>query len=137
MVLRFKHMIAHAPEAQKIIINECRHLANDDFARFSELRRQFNIMRNLDVYVADDMDDDCAGFIFHALRAVGILREDAEIVVPNKLYPDVPIEPVEAAGEPEPDEDNIVSIEDLLPDEAFDDGHFWDELYIDPDDDDE
>jgi hypothetical protein len=137
MVLRFKHMIAHAPEAQKIIISTCRDLANDDFVRFGELRRQFSIMRNLDVYVADDMDRDCAGYIFKCLRSVGILQEDAEIIVPNKIYLDVPTEPVDAADEPEPDEDNIVSIEDLLPDEAFDDGHFWDECDVDPGDDDE
>ena len=121
MILRFQHMLAIADKAEGMINRACRDLCGSSFTEFGELKRQFYIMPNLDVFIDDDMDSESSGYILKCLRAVGFLSEKAEVVVPNKhrLNDGVSLVDDTTSTIKDSDERAILSIEDYLPDRDF------------------
>ena len=121
MVLRFTHMLAIADKAESMINRACRDLCGSSFIEFGKLKQQFYLMPNLDLFIDDDMDEECSGYILKCLRAIGFLQEKAEVVVPNKHRREDRLPHESNVNNTSDSEDNvIVPIEDYLPNEASD-----------------
>ena len=107
------------------------------------IKNHFYVMPGGDLYIDDDYDEELTGMMLQGIYAKGYDRDT--IVVPRmyKHLPDAEIPVIredtpEDAPEDAPEDTDILNFEDFLPDEAFDDGHFEEEmrdiLNMDPDD---
>ena len=103
------------------------------------LKRQIFVRPNGDLFIDDDLVEDISGQLMEALRAHGFLIEKAEIIEPRKRLINTPITPPVWMNDSPAEDDNIILFEDLLPDTAFDDGRFEEEMrefaMYDPDND--
>ena len=132
MILRFQQMLPCADSAKSIINKVCRFLsmnADNPFEEFGSLKKQFYIRPDLDLFIDDDMNEEAYGYILKALRTIGLLSENAEIIEPNRNYP--VSEDVEEALSLDGDagsEPDIISFEDYLPENYYDDGNFEAEM---------
>ena len=90
------------------------------------LKEHVYLLDNYDLYIDDDYNPNLTGMFMMALRGYGFREEKAEIIVPRvfKDQTDTPI----PHSEPVPEDDNIVRFEDYLPDTAWDDGKFEEEM---------
>ena len=66
--------------------------------------------------------------LLQGLRAKRYLIEDAEIIVPRKTRAPKHALPIFLREADDDGDDNIARFEDYLPDTAFDDGHFEEEM---------
>lgn len=93
------------------------------------IKQHFYVQPNGDLYVDDDYDEEVTGMLLQGLRAHHHLVEDAEIIVPRKLKEPAEHLPIFLRDDDDDDDDeNIARFEDYLPDTAFDDGHFEEEM---------
>ena len=136
MVIRFKYMPAMANdlrhELNRLIIETCGpeggFTENGVSYTVFSLGRQMHVQPNGDLFIDDDLDEIIYGYILQGLRAKSYLVEQGEIIVPQKVtHPENYTPPIEFNDVPVED-DNIVQFEDFLPDSAFDDGHFEEEM---------
>lgn len=123
MVIRYKHILAALNRAQAMIDKELRMLCNDSLPEYARLKRQFHFIENCDLYIDDDMPELEYGYIMKCLRAVGLTQYEY-IVKPAAWCGRGAAAEKPKAEETEPEEDNILYFEDLIPAEAFDDGNF-------------
>ena len=94
------------------------------------LKEHIYLLDNYDLYIDDDFNDEIAGMFIQALRGKGFLEEKAQIIVP-KVYKDRSyfIPPVSTNTSDADEDDNIERFEDHLPDSAWDDGKYREEIY--------
>ena len=135
MVIRFKGMPLMADLLRKQVDEQIAGMAGADgvwedgvhYTAFS-LKQHFYVQPNGDLYVDDDCDEEVTGMLLQGLRAQHHLIENAEIIVPRKLNGPAEHFPVILHDDDEGNDDNIARFEDYLPDSAFDDGHFQEEM---------
>lgn len=133
MVLRFRHMLACVDRAKELINRSCRDLVGgreDKFDAFGKLKEQFYIMPNCDLFIDDDMDEECWGYILKSFRSIGLLAEQAEVIVPSKY---MQLREADGNDDDQPQsgdscDSNVVYFEDYLPDSYYDDGNFEAEM---------
>ena len=106
-----------------------------------DVRQHFYVLPNGDLYIDDEYDEMITGMLLQGLRAHSYLVEDAEIIVP-RIYPDSDGETARLCNENghsstdtkesqgTAQEESIISFEEYLPDSAFDDGHFEEEMDV-------
>ena len=90
------------------------------------LKEHVHLLDNYDLYIDDDYHSDLTGMFMMALRGYGFLEEKAEVIVPR--VDREPRKTVILDTEPIPEDDNIERFEDHLPDNAWDDGKFEEEM---------
>ena len=99
------------------------------------IKNHFYVMPGGDLYIDDDYDEELTGMLLQGIYAKGYDRD--AIIVP-RMYEQLPNAGIPVIREDTPEETDILNFEDFLPDEAFDDGHFEEEmrdiLNMDPDD---
>ena len=135
MVILFKNMPVLANDLRqdlnKAIANTCGldgFTVDDKQYTVFSLRRQIYVQPNGALFVDDDLDEGISGYLLEALRSQGYLIEDAKIIVPAKKRENISYVPPFRMQVSPAEEDNIIRFEDLLPDSAFDDGRFEEEM---------
>ena len=92
------------------------------------IKEHFHVLDNGDLYVDDDYSEEITGMLLQGLRGQHYLVENAEIIVPKVYKKATTPAPVFLRDADDGNDDNIVRYEDMLPDSAFDDGHFEEEM---------
>ena len=93
------------------------------------IKQHIYLLDNYDLYIDDDFNDEISGMFMHALRGKGFLGEKAQIIVP-RVYKNRShfIPPVSPNTSDVDEDDNIERLADHLPDTAWDDGKFEEEM---------
>ena len=135
MLIRFKGMPVLANDLRQdlnraiaILCGPDGFTADDKQYTVFTLKSQIFVRPNGDLFIDDNLVEDISGQLMEALRVHGFLIEKAEIIEPRKRPINALFTPPVLMNKSPAEDDNIIPFEDLLPETAFDDGRFEEEM---------